>query len=498
MELEFQQIPLHYMNCVVSQVQNSEQTQEIKLADGMPDVGHVIGAWGQPVMRGKEWHDDHFGYSGGMMIWVLYAPEDGSQPQVLSSWIPFQMRWDLPDGYRDGQIRICCLPRYVDARSVSPRKIMVRAGMAALGEGYVREMSEVSVPAGERKNMELLVNRYPIRLMKEAGEKAFLLDEELSIPESVPTPEKMIYCTLDTKLQDSRVLTDKLVFRGMGKLHMVYQSETGQLHVWDFEILFSQFAELEGSYGNDGQSNIQLGITSMEPEFMENGRIRLKCGLVAQYLISDREMVETVEDAYSPGMELELNRKVLQLPGILEEKRGSIYAQQEMHGDVNVAVDARFLPDFPIQRNESEGITLNIPGTFQLLYYGSDGNLQGNGFRWEGKEPLPASANANLTAIPMSADTQAATGGSGIQMKAELPVMYQSVGIQDIPMLTHIQMGQEILPDPQRPSLIITRCDTERLWDIAKRNGTTVENIRQANGLEGECIPGQLLLIPIP
>lgn len=498
MELEFQQTPLHYMNCVVSQVQNSEQTQEIKLADGMPDVGHVIGAWGQPVLRGKEWHDDYFGYSGGMMIWVLYAPEDGAQPQVISSWLPFQMRWDLPEAFRDGHIRICCLPRYVDARSVSPRKIMVRAGMAALGEGYVRETSDLYAPAGERKDIELLINRYPVRLMKEVGEKTFLLDEELSLPESIPTLEKIIYCTLDAKLQDSRVLADKLVFRGVGKLHMVFQSEAGQLHVWDFEIPFSQFAELEISYGHDGQNNIQLGVTNMETEPMEGGRIRLKCGLVAQYLISDKEMVEVAEDAYAPAMEVEKQMQVLGLPVILEEKRANVYAQQDMHGEANVAVDTRFLPDFPSQRKENEEKILNFPGTFQVLYYGADGNLHGNTARWEGSESFPAQENVNLTALPMHPDVQASVNGSGIQMKAELPVSYLSMGAQEIPMITRIQTGKEILPDPQRPSLIITRCDTERLWDIAKRNGTTVEKIRQANALEGECTPGQLLLIPIP
>ena len=87
MELEFQKTPLEYMNCVVSQVLSSEQTQEIRLGEGMPDVGRVIGAWGQCVLRSKEWYRDSFGCSAGMMIWVLYAPEDESQPQVISSWV---------------------------------------------------------------------------------------------------------------------------------------------------------------------------------------------------------------------------------------------------------------------------------------------------------------------------------------------------------------------------------------------------------------------------
>ena len=51
-----------------------EETQEYKLPDGMPDIGRVIAAWGQVVLRGKEWRSRHIGISGGVMLWVLYAP----------------------------------------------------------------------------------------------------------------------------------------------------------------------------------------------------------------------------------------------------------------------------------------------------------------------------------------------------------------------------------------------------------------------------------------
>ena len=42
-----------------------EETQEYKLPEGMPDVGRIIAAWGQVVLRGKEWRSRHMGLSGG-------------------------------------------------------------------------------------------------------------------------------------------------------------------------------------------------------------------------------------------------------------------------------------------------------------------------------------------------------------------------------------------------------------------------------------------------
>lgn len=144
MDVSFQNRECACLHQAVREMQNSEQTQEIRLTEGMPDVGRILSAWGQPILRSKEWGTDTLNYTGGMMVWVLYAPEDGGPEQCIEGWIPFQLRWDVPEDLPEGQLRLRLLPRLVDARSVSPRKILVRAGMAVLAEAFVP--THVSVP----------------------------------------------------------------------------------------------------------------------------------------------------------------------------------------------------------------------------------------------------------------------------------------------------------------------------------------------------------------
>ena len=79
MDVTFQNRLVSCLNPVVRETQNCEQTQEIRLSEGMPDVGRILSAWGQPILRGKQWDTDTLNYTGGMMVWVLYVPEDGSQ-----------------------------------------------------------------------------------------------------------------------------------------------------------------------------------------------------------------------------------------------------------------------------------------------------------------------------------------------------------------------------------------------------------------------------------
>ena len=497
MDMNFQNRLVSCLRPAVRELQNSEQTQEIRLTEGMPDVGRILSAWGQPILRSKEWGTDTLNYTGGMMVWVLYAPEDGSPERCIEGWIPFQLRWDLPEELPEGRLRLRLLPRLVDARSVSPRKILVRAGMGVMAEAFVP--TQIPVPELEEapEGVELLRRTYPVRLMKEDGEKTFVLDEELTLPDSAPQPEQIIYYHVDPKVTDRKVLSEKVVFRGNANLHTLYRGEGGQLHGWDFDLPFSQYAELSGEYGPEAQAEFSLCPTSMELELDDEGHFRFKCGMTAQYGISDREQLNVVEDAYSPNRELTMQTQTLEFPAILENRRETAYAQGNLTARANTAADVRFLPDFPRQKYREGGTELELPGVFQSLYYGEDGSLEAGTARWDGSLNLNADENTILTAIPTPATPQSSVGSDQLTVKAELPLELTATAKQQLPVVTGLTLGQERKPDPGRPCLILRRAGNESLWQIAKTAHSTASAIREANGLQNEPAPGQLLLIPV-
>lgn len=498
MELQFNKSACSCLDAAVREVRNTELTQEIRLSDGMPDIGHILCAWGQIVQRGKEWRSDSISFSGGMMVWILYAPEDGSREQCIEGWIPFQMSWDLPEAAGEGRIRICCLPRFVDARSISARKIMVRAGAAALAEAFVPMEAEVFAPEAVEEGVELLRSRYPVRMPMEAGEKTFLMDEDLELPGSMPKPEKVVSFRMNPRLTEKRVLGNKLVFRGNGNLHLLYWGEDGQLRGWDFELPFSQFAQLDGEFGSDAQGDLILSPTSLELELNEDGRLRFKGGMVGQYLITDKQMLEVIEDAYSPRREVQLQTRMLEFPAVLESRRENLYGEQTLPAEAGNMVDVQFLPDFPRQRPAEQGMTLEVPGMFQTLYYGQDGVLRSGTARWEGRQEIAADENSRVLAVPMGTEAPQGVMGAGqITLSGEVPMELTTVTRQQLPMVTGVELGELRSADPGRPSLILRRAGDARLWDIAKASGSTVDAIRRINSIQEEPAPGQMLLIPV-
>lgn len=495
MEFQFQETGCEYLRSLVCETVNTEQTQEVRLPEAMPDVGRVLAAWGQPLVRSKEWRSNAVGVSGGVMAWVLYAPEDSSGPRSLEAWLPFQLRWDLPDSQRDGILRIGCQLTGMDARSLSARKLMLRAQIGLWVEALEPAAAAMFAPEQVPGDLQLLEKTFPVTLAREAGEKTFSLDEEFPLPSDWVGPEKLIRYSLHPELTDWKLLGNKGVFRGTVLGHALVRCRDGQLRDWDFEVPFSQYGELDREYGEGAQLAVEPNVTNLEMELSENGMLRLKAGLVGQYLVYDRVPVRAVTDAYSTNREVRQEITVLRLPAVLDMGTALVTAEKDLGPEEGNLLDLSFGPACPRDYREGEGWQLELTGSFQTLEEKPEGSLRGETVRWEGNSVLNGDREAQLWAQCRVSGRPKRTGGT---LRCDMQLCHRVTADTDIPMVSSLFLGEEKTPDPNRPSLVVRRAGEASLWELAKTAGTTVSAIRDANGLAGEPEPDQMLLIPVP
>ena len=469
MELQFEKREIQCLSPVLTQVQNLEQTQEIHLTGDNPDIARILGVWGQIVMRSKEWNRDCVQTSGGVMMWLLYEAGDGSGLKKADTWIPYKMDWDLPELTPEGKARLQFALRNVDARLVSAGKVLIRAGIAMMAECWSANTVQVKKFEETSQDVQLLNRKWPLRLPKEAGEKIFEMEDQLTLPPSAPDVEELVYYRADPEVTDKKIVGNKLVFRGKGNLHILYRSEDGTLRNWDFEMPFSQYAQLEASYSTDACADVMMVVTRLDVEMADDGKLRLNAGLTGQYLVGDRELVETVEDAYSLNRQLQMEREEVKLPGILDSRQENLYGEQLIPIQADMIVDASMTTDFARVRRDGDLATLEQPGMVQILYYDANGTLQSTSQRWM----------------------------EGQTLRTEVPVQITFSTAAGVPAVTQITLGERLEQDPGRPSLILRRATGEPVWNLAKDSGSTVAAIQKANGLETDPVPGRILLIPV-
>lgn len=492
MDLQFHKELIPYLRTVANDSQTQEQNQEVRLPDGMPDIGRVLSSWGQVVVRSKEWRSGGIGVNGGVMVWVLYAPEDGSAPQCVETWIPFQMKWEFDTPTQDGVICVQPLLQGVDARSVSARKLMVRTDVGMLMLAKSRAEAESFLPDEVPEDVCILKKNYPMMLASEGGEKAFSLEESLELPASLPAPEKLVCYTLTPVMTDEKLLTDKLVFRGSANLHVLYQDGEGTLHSWSTQIPLSQYAELARDYTDSAESIVQTVLTNLELEKSADRQLVLRAGLLGQYTVYDLTEVAVVEDAYSTKRRVTPQTVTLDLPAVLNTASQTLLAQQsaeEFMGLDHVA----FYPAVPRLYHDSNGISAELSGTFHLLGEDEDG-LQGTVKLWEGNWDLPADPYVKAETTLYPEDIRVGNGN----VEADMQMNVRLLANREMPVITGLELGEEMQADPDRPSLILRRKGEQSLWELAKDAGSKVELIQKANALTQEPEMGKLLLIPVP
>lgn len=89
--------------------------------------------------------------------------------------------------------------------------------------------------------------------------------------------------------------------------------------------------------------------------------------------------------------------------------------------------------------------------------------------------------------------------GDGIEVRYPLDFRYLALTPRRTSGVDHLQLDEGSPRDTARQPSIVLRMvgEGERLWDIAKAYGTTMDDIVQANALAEDALPaGELLLIP--
>lgn len=498
MELQFQISKHGCLKPMKAQPQGQEQTQELRLPEAMPDIGRVLAAWGQAVLRSKQWQADRAEINCGVMAWVLYAPEDGTAPRCVECWIPMTIQWDHPDVVDDGSLLLTDLLHSVDARAVSGRKMIVRATVNALVQMYLPYEVTSYVPESVPEDVCLLQRSYPVCLAKECGEKAFAIDEELTLPATAPVPEKIIRYAIAPTVEDKKVLGDKAVFRGSVQLHVLYRCMEGTLASWDFSLPFSQYAELTEAYGHEAQVRVVPVVTAVELELGEQGRLRLKAGLSGQYVLYDTLLMELVEDAYSPERTVSICRESVEIPSLLDRNSQKMRVEQTIPCGSSRGVDVAMYPTALHCVRSGEKLETEIAGQFQALYCDMQGTLQASCSRWQERMTMDVAENTiSEISCDIAGEPQMVPGENSTGLQGELLVHTRTYGQETFSPVSALTVGEVKRKAPDRPSLILRRAGEQMLWDIAKAAGSTVEAIQEANGLQGEPEADQMLLIPV-
>ena len=501
MELVFQDSQLEYLSRILCETVSQEQTADIIIPDSYPDAERVVDAFGTLLIRSEECMAGSASVAGVVQAGVLVVSEQG-QVECVQAQIPFSVRREFGAEQESCTLQCRCTLRSVDARPLNSRKLLVRVGISCTICVYAPKKHPCYDIAEPAENLQLKRVELPLQMPLDLGEKSFGLNEELELPSGKPAISKLLKCVYRAQMQEQRVVGSKAVFKGELAVHALYESDDETLHMHEWSVPFSQYAELEREL-DDHELQTTLCLTSAETEpdgQVDSRRLLTSVNLLAQCLVTGLQHIRLIEDAFCTDAELKPQFDDWQLNGILDRQIFRETAITESDEPAESIVDACMYPEEANKQRVGEKTQLELPLNCNILYYDAEGKLRGKTLRPTVQLETELSDNAlcSVTEV-VGGELFCAAGGSGIALRAPVSVTLESSAVHNL----HAVCGGEISPlqetNARRPALLLRRTDGEEdIWEIAKDCRTCVRSIREANDLKGDSVPEDtLLLIPM-
>lgn len=504
MELELTRTQLACYDTVLDTTVLHEETMEMIVPDACPDILRIVNTEGVVCLKNKEAKEGRVEISGTARCAVLYLPDGEMGIRRIEVSIPFFATADGA-GISSACTVVAC-PRILsaDTRAINPRKVLVRVNIAISIKVFCPSAAALSTGAecDSPGGVEQLKENHKANMVTCVKEKPFSFSDDLSISGSRPEAAELLSCRAVLNCTESKIIGNKLIFKGDAALRVCYRSVDNMLCAVDFELPFSQIMETD-RVEEEAICALDVQLTDLSCALAAgDGRtISVSMGLLAQAVIREERHMELLTDIYSTTCNLKAELQSNALNDLVEQntRRQTNREIIEVGMMARTAIDASVSVGAVNQSREGGRMVFTAEALITVVYLTEDNEL--HSVTRQANVPCSVDLPEGCTCSCQSrcpGEVFATPTAGGIEVRFDLDFHYLALSGKRVVGVSGVQVGDAFVRDNgKEPSIVLRVVGQERLWDIAKTYHTTMADIMQANELEdGNALGGRLLLIP--
>jgi hypothetical protein len=502
MELELNRTHLTGYEAVLDTTVFQEETLETIVPDACPDILRLVDTQGTILLKNKTAADGRVTLTGTARLAVLYLPDGEGGPCRLEVNIPFSL--SAEEGRIQGGCPVFAMPRVVqaDTRTANPRKIVTRVEIAAHIQVYTPADAALCTAVQTTDGaVERLTQSHRPYWIAALAEKPISFQEDLSVPAGRPAAEELLRSRVELVCHESKLIGSKLIFKGEASVRLLYRPVGGGLDAADFTLPFSQIAEVVG-VGEEGTCQVELSLTAVQFTLGEDGRtVSADLSILTQAVVGEERAVEVLADAYSTDSPLRVEQGEYRYWARQAQDTVRQTARQVLETGlpVRAVVDAVCAVGRTGQSREGQALRLTAELTVTAVFLTEEGACGAVSRRLEVSCAVDVPEDCVCQFSCQCGPLLATPTADGVEVR--LPVEFPYLCLRETRAPVVEDMAADVAPEETpgpRPSLVLRILDQgEQLWDVAKRYGTTIEDMEQANELGREQLcAGKLLLIP--
>lgn len=483
----------------------------ISLPDYCPDIQRILKCQIYPKIGSRSITGDRLLLEGGFTVKVFYLDPDGMRIRFCDSTDTFSAEIALKQTAENAQIYAFPRVEYINCRATSPRRLDIHGAFSLCAKVVAQGRSEI-VSNIDGSDVEQLKDTMRVNNLVGFCQQQFSVDEILELGDGKPSADSIMRTNAFAVLQDFKVAAEKLVVKGEVCVKFLYETveENSVPEVMEFTIPFSQMLDCEG-VTDDCLCDVKLEVVGVEAQIKNDysgdktffdTQIRLFASAAAY----QESQITVVNDAYSRDYDLNI-----------ESKQKTMENLSELVGDTTVHKSTISPEDSTVSRvidiwsemgsaaAEVQRGQIVFKGKYNLCVLALD--EENKPFYFERLIDFEYARACDSSGDNLKCNAQVAVGGisfrimgSGIEAKTELRLTAEIYSRYTYKAITAVTADEEnpVARDNSAALCIYYADAGENLWDIARSYRTSVDTIKQENGITGEVMENRgMLLIPM-
>lgn len=477
------------------------------VADYLGEIKKVLKCRITPYISSKQVSGNALITEGNAVISVIYTDPSGALFSAEQE-VPFKKTFEVNKVIDGGFAEVFTEATVHSCRAVTERKFSIKASVKLDATVTVIEKNEI-ISDIDSDCFELLKGEASATTPLGISEKTLVIDEEILLPQSLPSSNRIIRSDASATVTDCKIISDKVIVKGNLLVEMLYCTTDGDIKKHTANIPFNQIIDIAGiSEFCECESRAAVCGLNISSRTSEDGECRsfmLVCKLNISVSARCSNSIPVLYDVYSTRYPTKQNTNDVRFNRIIKQVNERFLCKKSLSSPENTmgkVTDLWCKLGSVNARREQNGMIISGSLNAFVLTSSADGE---HGFferiiDFEYPVTLDGELNEPTCRPEISIEAcDFAVGANGeAELKVELMITAAIYDSTVLSLITNIEVDENS-PISNDASLIAYYADKgENVWEISKTFLANRSELLEINHLTDEIVQNpKMLLIPL-
>lgn len=456
--------------------------------DSKPDILNTITTSGNACIYKKEVMDGKIRLDGNILTYIMYLA-DGSTDNIrgLNTGLDFSETINIPELETGMNVDVLPKIKFIECKVLNGRKIGIKVTLEVSMKVYSKESVEIVTGLNDENIQVLSQNMKVNSLLGDGATKAFV-KENVAIP-STDNLAEILNMQISLVDKDIKISYNKVLAKSEVEIKMAYLTEDGRICKTEARLPLVGFIDMPNiKEENICETSYMTRNILVKPNAIEEHSVYIELEIEISCMAYEEREIRTIQDMYCPGQKMDFNRTMVNTITDKQCKRSICNIREKVNVpelENGTIVDVGINPIIN-KENRLNGKVV-FEGEIELNFIFTDNSAVGVNskkvnvpFEQTVDEiPENCKTDTNIEVNSLEFLNQAGVVSVNLDLNFETN-SYRSAAIPVINDIT--SQDEEDMQDYSVIIYVVKSGDT--LWKIAKRFGSTVDDIVRVNGIE--------------